>query len=77
MEKICKDLPVFLHDGDVASGAVRGMSATDNRRTYRGEELTYFDRIALAVRKKAWISSSRRSTSFTVSSSACVMHASH
>lgn len=28
-EPIRKDLPVFLHDGDVAIGAVRGMSGND------------------------------------------------
>jgi hypothetical protein len=28
-EPIRKDLPVFLHDGDVAIGAVRGMSGSD------------------------------------------------
>ena len=28
-EPIRKDLPVFLHDGDVAIGAVRGMSGHD------------------------------------------------
>jgi len=28
-EPIRKDLPVFLHDGDVAVGAVRGMSGND------------------------------------------------
>jgi hypothetical protein len=28
-EAIRKDLPVFLHDGDVAIGTVRGMSGND------------------------------------------------
>jgi hypothetical protein len=28
-EPIRKDLPVFLHDGEVAIGAVRGMSGND------------------------------------------------
>ena len=28
-EQIRKDLPVFLHDGEVAIGAVRGMSGHD------------------------------------------------
>lgn len=28
-EPIRKDLPVFLHDGDVAIGAIRGMSGND------------------------------------------------
>jgi hypothetical protein len=28
-EPIRKDLPVFMHDGDVAIGAVRGMSGND------------------------------------------------
>lgn len=28
-EPIRKDLPVYLHDGDVAIGAVRGMSGND------------------------------------------------